>query len=98
MFEFTTCVMVIYDCVMIPFNIAYAQELNYNPTVKFTLDCIQLIINIFFITDIVIGFRKAYLNKQTGHEVRDPKLIAIKYLKSHFIIDFLSGIPYDFFT
>jgi hypothetical protein len=48
--------------------------------------------------DVVIGFRKAYLNEKTGREVRDPKLIAKKYLKSYFIIDLLSGIPFELFT
>lgn len=51
-----------------------------------------------FSLDVIIGFRKAYLNNKTGGEVRDPILIAKKYLKSHFIIDLLSGIPFELFT
>jgi hypothetical protein len=53
---------------------------------------------LFFAIDIVIGFRKAYLNEKTGMEERDPKLIAKNYLKSHFIIDLLSGVPFELFT
>jgi hypothetical protein len=44
--------------------------------------------------DCVLGFRKAFLNEQTGRECRDPKMIAQNYLKTYFIIDLLSGIPF----
>ena len=98
MFEFTTCVMVIYDCVMIPFYLAFGNQINFNPKLKITLDIISYVINFFFAVDIVLGFRKAYFNEKTGGEVRDPKLIAEKYLKSYFIIDLLSGVPFELFT
>ena len=98
MFEFITCVMVIYDCVMTPLNLAFGNENIFNPTVKISLDIVTYIINFVYAIDIVIGFRKAYLNNKDGREVRDPKLIAKKYLKSHFIIDLISGIPFEFFT
>ena len=48
--------------------------------------------------DLLIGFRKAYFNELTGREVRDPKKIAIKYLKFYFWIDLLSGVPFDILT
>jgi hypothetical protein len=83
---------------MTPFYLAFGNENNFNPKVKLALDIISTVINLFFAFDIVLGFRKAYLNQKTGREVRDPKLIAKKYLKSHFIIDLLSGIPFELFT
>jgi hypothetical protein len=92
------CVMVIYDCVMTPFYLAFGNKDVFTPKVKIFLDIISIVINFFFAIDIIIGFRKAYLNKYTGREVRDPKLIAKKYLRSHFIIDLLSGIPFELFT
>ena len=51
-----------------------------------------------FAIDVIVGFRKAYLNDKTGRECRDPKLIAIQYLKFYFWIDLLSGIPFDIIT
>ena len=89
--------MVIYDCVMIPFYLAFGNA-DFNPNLKITLDVISYVINFVYALDIVIGFRKAYFNEKTGGEVRDPKLIAKKYLKSHFVIDLLSGIPFELFT
>ena len=50
-----------------------------------------------FMLDIVLGFRKAYLNEKSGIECRDPKKIAKRYLGKYFIIDLLSAIPFDFF-
>ena len=38
------------------------------------------LIKTVFMIDVIIGFRKAYINKKTGKEVRNPKLIAKKYL------------------
>lgn len=98
MFEFTTCVMVIYDCVMTPFYLAFGNDDTFSPNVKITLDIISTVINLVYMIDIVIGFRKAYINKKDGREVRNPKLIAMKYIKSHFIVDLLSGIPFELFT
>jgi len=83
---------------MTPFYLAFGNENNFDPKTKITLDIISYVINLFFAFDILLGFRKAYLCKKTGREVRDPKKIAMKYLKSHFIIDLLSGIPFELFT
>ena len=51
-----------------------------------------------YVSDIVLGFRKAYLNEKTGRECRNPTLIAKRYVKSYFIIDLLSAIPFDLFV
>ena len=53
------------------------------------------LIKVVFLIDLVIGFRKAYLNDQLGKEVRDPWLIAKRYLKFYFWIDLISALPYD---
>ena len=48
-----------------------------------------------FLIDLLLGFRKAYLNEQIGKEERDPWLIAKRYLKFYFWIDLVSALPYD---
>ena len=62
MFEFTTCVMVIYDCIMTPFYLAFGNDGNFSPKVKITLDTISFVVSFCFAIDVLIGFRKAYLN------------------------------------
>ena len=59
---------------------------------------IDFIIKTTFGVDLAIGFRKAFLNEKTGRECRDPKKIAIKYLKFYFWVDLLSGVPIDVIT
>ena len=53
--------------------------------------------NVVFMVDIILGFRKAFLNEKDGRECRDPKKIAKRYLGKYFIIDLLSAIPFDLF-
>lgn len=48
-----------------------------------------------FMVDVIIGFRKAYMNEATGKEIRDPWKIAKRYLKFYFWIDLISSIPFD---
>jgi hypothetical protein len=49
-----------------------------------------------FWIDVLIGFRRAYLN-DNYQIVSNPKKIAIKYLKFFFWVDALSAIPFDYF-
>ena len=53
------------------------------------------LIKAVFMIDLVIGFRKAYLNEQIGREVRNPWKIAKRYLKFYFWIDLISALPFD---
>ena len=98
LFEFITCVMVMFDVITIPFYLAFDKKQIFLPEIEITLDIIGNLITLVFSLDVLLGFRKAYLNEQTGSEVRDPKLIAIKYLKSHFFVDLISAIPFEMFT
>ena len=56
---------------------------------------LDLIINILFIFDIVIGFRTTYFDS-LGNEIRSPKLIAKKYIGGMFFVDLFSSIPYRY--
>ena len=51
---------------------------------------------VFFI-DIVLNFHTTYVGSG-GEVVSDPKVIRINYLKSWFVIDLLSCLPYDVFN
>ena len=53
------------------------------------------LIKTVFLIDVIIGFRKAYMNEKIGKEVRDPWLIAKRYLKFYFWIDLVSALPFD---
>ena len=83
--------------VMAIFN-SFAVPLEYVVTELETIpsyQMIDLIINILFIFDIVIGFRTTYFDPM-GNKIRSPKLIAKKYIKGMFFVDFFSSIPYRY--
>jgi len=43
--------------------------------------------------DIVVNFNTSL--DENSEEIRDRKMMAIKYLKGNFTIDFLSALPID---
>lgn len=83
--------------IMAIFN-SFAVPLEYVVTElveNSTYQAVDLVINILFIFDIIVGFRTTFFNAE-GMEIRDPKQLAMKYLKGMFVIDFLSSIPYRY--
>lgn len=57
-------------------------------------------VDLIYITDIIIKFRTTYIDPVSGEEIMDSMLIAMKYMKSSsFYIDVLSTIPFcDLFS
>lgn len=45
--------------------------------------------------DIIVSFFTAYLDPETGHFELDIRKIASKYMKTWFLIDVLSIIPWE---
>ena len=84
--------MAIFNSFAVPLE-KVITELPENKTYEIT----DLIINVMFFIDIVLGFRTTYFDSQ-GMEVRNPKQIAKNYLHGMFIVDFLSSIPYRYVT
>ncbi|XP_076281474.1 potassium/sodium hyperpolarization-activated cyclic nucleotide-gated channel 1 [Lasioglossum baleicum] len=53
-------------------------------------------INVVFWCDIVLWFFTGYYDYRTKVIVLDPKIVALKYLKSYFLIDMLTSLPISF--
>ena len=90
--------MVIFDCGMAPFTFAFGKQDIFSPRLEKIMQTMSYLNTIIFMTDIILGFRKAFLNENDGRECRDPKKIAKRYLGKYFIIDLLSAIPFQFFV
>ena len=58
---------------------------------------VDSIVDVIFFIDIVLNFHTTYVGPG-GEVVSDPAVIRINYLKSWFIIDLLSCLPYDVFN
>lgn len=55
------------------------------------------IVDVIFFIDIVLNFHTTFVGPG-GEVVSDPKIIRVNYLRSWFIIDLLSCLPYDIFN
>lgn len=50
--------------------------------------------DVIFLVDIVLNFHTTFVGP-AGEVISDPKLIRMNYLKTWFVIDLLSCLPYD---
>ena len=85
----------LYDCIMVPVKNSFETISAIDQETNKTLNMIDALIKLVFFIDIILSFRKAYLMVRSGQEIKDPVLIAKKYLKFYFWIDLLSVIPFD---
>ncbi|XP_064623498.1 potassium voltage-gated channel subfamily H member 1-like isoform X2 [Lineus longissimus] len=82
-----------YTAVMVPLNVAFKNK---------TMDTVPLIVidsivDVIFFIDIILNFHTTFVGPD-GEVVSDPKVIRMNYLKSWFVIDLLSCLPYDVFN
>jgi potassium voltage-gated channel Eag-related subfamily H protein len=82
-----------YTAVMVPYNAAFKNK---------TMDDVPLlvvdsIVDVIFFIDIILNFHTTFVGAG-GEVVSDPKIIRMNYLKSWFVIDLLSCLPYDVFN
>lgn len=78
-----------YIAIMVPYNVAFSRHGKTRDLI-----IVDMVIELFFILDIVVHFRTTYVNK-TGRIVYDQKAIAIHYLKGWFVLDFLAALPFE---
>ena len=55
------------------------------------------IVDIVFFIDIIFNFQTTFVGA-SGEVISDPKIIRMNYLKTWFVIDLLSCLPYDVFN
>ena len=67
---------------------------NYDLMFKEFTVFLQLLQELMFGIDIIISFFCEFKDKETGDYIREPKRIALNYLKTTFWIDFLAFFPF----
>ncbi|XP_067144386.1 potassium voltage-gated channel protein eag-like isoform X1 [Centruroides vittatus] len=82
-----------YTAIMVPYNVAYKNKTSEDVS----LLVLDSIVDVIFFIDIVLNFHTTFVGPG-GEVVSDPKIIRMNYLKSWFIIDLLSCLPYDVFN
>lgn len=78
---------------MVPYNVAF----KYKTSEDVYLLVVDSIVDVIFFIDIVLNFHTTFVGPG-GEVVSDPKIIRMNYLKSWFLIDLLSCLPYDVFN
>ncbi|KAL7076627.1 hypothetical protein ACQ4LE_003808, partial [Meloidogyne hapla] len=91
--------LVIYTAIFTPYVAAFLLREGQNTQqrkAKFgePMEIIDLIVDIFFIIDIIINFRTTYVN-DNDEVVSDPGKIALHYFKGWFFIDAVAAVPFD---
>ncbi|XP_037036677.1 potassium voltage-gated channel protein eag isoform X2 [Bradysia coprophila] len=82
-----------YTAIMVPYNVAFKNKTSEDVQ----LLVVDSIVDVIFFIDIVLNFHTTFVGAG-GEVVSDPKVIRVNYLKSWFIIDLLSCLPYDVFN
>ena len=81
--------------IFMPFQTAF----NPDQELQLQFRLFLILINIFFILDLVVNFRTTFVDTKTGVEVFEPNKIARRYIfGGRFFIDLLASIPMDFFS
>ena len=92
--------LVIFTAIEIPYSVAFLIPLQGSKWSNFDkatpLLVFNLLVDVMFIVDILINFRTTFINPSTDEVVSAPRQIALHYLKSWFVVDFVAAIPLDY--
>ena len=82
-----------YTSIMVPFNSSFRNKTMDD----MALLVVDSIVDIVFFIDIIFNFQTTFVGPN-GEVVSDPKVIRMNYLKTWFVVDLLSCLPYDVFN
>ncbi|KAF7662792.1 hypothetical protein LDENG_00226910 [Lucifuga dentata] len=78
------------NLVILPWGITFFEDQNTTPWITF-----NVISDTLFLMDLVFNFRTG-IQGEDSHIILDPKEIRMNYLRSWFLVDFVSSIPVDY--
>ncbi|MEQ2251022.1 Potassium/sodium hyperpolarization-activated cyclic nucleotide-gated channel 4 [Ilyodon furcidens] len=79
------------NLIIIPVGITFFKDEHTPPWIVF-----NVVSDTFFLLDLVLNFRTGIVKEDNTEIILDPQQIKIKYLKSWFVVDFVSSIPVDY--
>ena len=90
-------ILAMYNSILIPLQLFYADmgHSKIDPDTGQVVAFIDACVDLLFLVDIIIRFRTTFLDPKQSIEIRDPHIIAKKYLKGSFFIDFISSVPFN---
>ncbi|KAK6468158.1 potassium/sodium hyperpolarization-activated cyclic nucleotide-gated channel 2 [Huso huso] len=89
--DFTMLLFMVGNLIIIPVGITFFKDETTAPWIIF-----NVVSDTFFLTDLVLNFRTGIVNEDNTEIILDPRKIKKKYLKTWFVVDFVSSIPVDY--
>ncbi|XP_056284003.1 potassium voltage-gated channel subfamily H member 5-like isoform X3 [Pseudoliparis swirei] len=87
--DWVILVLTFYTAIMVPYNVSFKTKQN-----NLAWLVLDSVVDIIFLIDIVLNFHTTFVGP-AGEVVSDAKVIRMNYLKTWFVIDLLSCLPYD---
>uniref|UniRef100_A0A668S6U8 PAC domain-containing protein n=1 Tax=Oreochromis aureus TaxID=47969 RepID=A0A668S6U8_OREAU len=82
-------ILTFYTAIMVPYNVSFRTKQN-----NLAWLVVDSVVDVIFLIDIVLNFHTTFVGP-AGEVISDAKLIRMNYLKTWFVIDLLSCLPYD---
>ncbi|XP_075400152.1 potassium/sodium hyperpolarization-activated cyclic nucleotide-gated channel 2 [Tenrec ecaudatus] len=89
--DFTMLLFMVGNLIIIPVGITFFKDETTAPWIVF-----NVVSDTFFLLDLVLNFRTGIVIEDNTEIVLDPEKIKKKYLRTWFVVDFVSSIPVDY--
>ncbi|CAG01375.1 unnamed protein product, partial [Tetraodon nigroviridis] len=89
--DFTMLMFMVANLIIIPVGITFFKDETTTPWIIF-----NVVSDTFFLMDLVLNFRTGIVFEDNTEIILDPDKIKKKYLKTWFVVDFVSSIPVDY--
>ncbi|KAL4660655.1 potassium/sodium hyperpolarization-activated cyclic nucleotide-gated channel 3-like isoform X1 [Arapaima gigas] len=89
--DLTMLLLMVGNLIIIPVGITFFKDEHTPPWIVF-----NVVSDTFFLVDLVLNFRTGIVKEDNTEIILDPQQIKVKYLRSWFVVDFISSIPVDY--
>ncbi|XP_070705668.1 voltage-gated delayed rectifier potassium channel KCNH5-like [Pempheris klunzingeri] len=87
--DWVILILTFYTAIMVPYNVSFKTKQN-----NLAWLVVDSVVDVVFLIDIVLNFHTTFVGP-AGEVISDAKLIRMNYVKTWFVIDLLSCLPYD---
>uniref|UniRef100_A0A3Q1FHM6 Potassium voltage-gated channel, subfamily H (eag-related), member 5a n=1 Tax=Acanthochromis polyacanthus TaxID=80966 RepID=A0A3Q1FHM6_9TELE len=87
--DWVILILTFYTAIMVPYNVSFKTKQN-----NLAWLVVDSVVDVIFLIDIVLNFHTTFVGP-SGEVISDAKLIRMNYMKTWFVIDLLSCLPYD---
>ncbi|KAM3602701.1 uncharacterized protein V6R79_009302 [Siganus canaliculatus] len=87
--DWVILILTFYTAIMVPYNVSFKTKHNNLPWLV-----LDSVVDVIFLIDIVLNFHTTFVGP-AGEVISDARLIRMNYMKTWFVIDLLSCLPYD---